>query len=141
MILRLDTEQWDCRRQLSYTGASPILANGRHREAPSEPGAFTQRSPRHAPCLASASRPSIQDLEHRKERLETQLERAEEARNIKRFFLGSTVWGILSIYALVWLSNISHPEWALATTIIIGSIAGFLSFLISLMAYGSEAVS
>ena len=91
--------------------------------------------------IASVSGPSMQDLEHRKERLETQLERAEEARNIKRFFLGSTVWGILGIYALVWLSNISHPEWALATTIIIGSIAGFLSFAISLMVYGSGEVS
>lgn len=48
------------------------------------------------------------------------------------FALGiSFIWGIIGVYAVVWLSNIKHPEWAFATTLAIFAILGWVSFIVS----------
>lgn len=77
--------------------------------------------------VTPSPRSSIAQLESRKHQLEEEIENIQSNRNHALLWLGLSLWTIAGIYALVWLQNIAHPEWAIATTVAIGSILGFVA--------------
>lgn len=73
-------------------------------------------------------RQSVAEMEYRKRELGGELRELQERRDVKLRWFGSGVWAIAGVYAMVWLSTIRHPEWAIATTVTIGSVLGFATF-------------
>lgn len=70
--------------------------------------------------------PSITKLEYRKQQLEGDLRAAWQRRNLVLCWLGAGVWTIAGIYGMVWLHTMRHPEWAIATTVALWSMLGFI---------------
>jgi hypothetical protein len=78
---------------------------------------------------------SESELLVRRREFQRDLRTAKEALALKFSWVGSVLWTILGIYALVWLSNTPHPEWAMATTLALGAAMGFIALVATATTY------